>query len=339
MIDGISMQESDPLFSSIWKWEGSEQILTFMWITFNDRLPTNFWRSSWSNASALCASCEDGPEDVLHILRDCKFAKDMWYNLLDPIYFSQFFSASLRDWGKFDLKRDLARVKEGKWHLIWGVAIWHLWKWRNNFIFMDDFRRPEYPSEFVLHIWKSFIHLQEPAVLLQPEPSEVVGWVCPDPGWVKTNVDGAVTRYASRAGCGGVIRDPMGQWVGGFTHFLGTCTAFEAEQWAILKGLSLTWDLGLRRVLLELDCKELVDILADASLFAGGSLLFQNIREFMTREWELKISFVPCEHNSLADALAKQGLYASSFLDVCPVSLRTLISQDCNGIKFPTVVS
>ncbi|KAK4282518.1 hypothetical protein QN277_013882 [Acacia crassicarpa] len=60
-----------------------------------------------------------------------------------------------------------------------------------------------------------------------------------------------------------ILRDHLGDWIAGFVHILGSCSVYEAEEWAILKGLHLTWDLSFRRVVVESDAKELVDSKAE----------------------------------------------------------------------------
>ncbi|KAH1083253.1 hypothetical protein J1N35_023014 [Gossypium stocksii] len=58
---------------------------------------------------------------------------------------------------------------------------------------------------------------------------------CPNPAnildsiWVSLSTDGAVTRDTGYAASGGVARDHEGNWIMGFTHFLGVCSPFEAE--------------------------------------------------------------------------------------------------------------
>ncbi|KAK4278488.1 hypothetical protein QN277_016327 [Acacia crassicarpa] len=174
--------------------------------------------------------------------------------------------------------------------------------------------------------------MQESVAVVVFPPIGTEKWVPPDEGWVKINVDGAVSRYESRAGCGGVIRDRSGEWVAGFTHFLGSCSVFQAEEWAILKGLSLAWDLGLRRIILESDAKEVLDMLDDDRMGSRGDLLYWSIKDLMSRGWELKFQFAPRDRNVVADTLAKQGLSSSAFLDTCPDYLRTLVSNEMMGL-------
>ena len=51
----------------------------------------------------------------------------------------------------------------------------------------------------------------------------------------------------SIATAGGALRDWNGDWLGGFSVQLGTCSEFEAEPWAALHGLRLAWEQGIRR--------------------------------------------------------------------------------------------
>lgn len=43
-----------------------------------------------------------------------------------------------------------------------------------------------------------------------------IGWVSPEVGWVKLNVDEACRNDGKIAGCGGLIHDSSGNWVIGF---------------------------------------------------------------------------------------------------------------------------
>ncbi|KAI9080706.1 hypothetical protein K1719_037372 [Acacia pycnantha] len=53
-------------------------------------------------------------------------------------------------------------------------------------------------------------------------------WYPPPDGWLKMNLDGAVTSRGA-AGCGGVLRDSRGLWVFGFSFYLGVCSPLERK--------------------------------------------------------------------------------------------------------------
>ena len=61
------------------------------------------------------------------------------------------------------------------------------------------------------------------------------------PSWSLTlNVDGYSKGNPGMAGAGGIIRDHMGTWVGGFARNIGYCSSITAKLWAIYVGLHLT---------------------------------------------------------------------------------------------------
>lgn len=80
-----------------------------------------------------------------------------------------------------------------------------------------------------------------------------VSWKPPDEGWIKLNTGGAVERTNQMAAAGGVLRDHLGRWRGGFAMNHGICGVIAAELWAIIKGLELCWDLGFTKVVVETD--------------------------------------------------------------------------------------
>lgn len=126
MIEKLIPDLYDPVFKLIWKWKGVEKIHLFIWISIHNRLPTNSWRSSWAGCSSLCQWCQDANEDVIHILRDCTYAKSMWRKLFPRSYYSNFFAANLSDWFTFNLKLKFGSNFSYKWSLIWGIGIWKL---------------------------------------------------------------------------------------------------------------------------------------------------------------------------------------------------------------------
>lgn len=45
-----------------------------------------------------CPRCLQGPESIMHILRDCDEVRDNWYAVLHPDHYSRFFSFGLHSW-------------------------------------------------------------------------------------------------------------------------------------------------------------------------------------------------------------------------------------------------
>ena len=59
-----------------------------------------------------------------------------------------------------------------------------------------------------------------------------IGWKYPAKGWIKLNVDGCSKGNPGLAGAGGVMRDHMGTWIGGFARNISICSSVIAELWA-----------------------------------------------------------------------------------------------------------
>lgn len=77
------------------------------------------------------------------------------------------------------------------------------------------------------------------------------------------NVDGGVRGDTGSANCGGVIRDENGSWMRGFSARVGRCSVLEAELWGVLHGLQAAWDLGCRKVVLEIDSAKAVKCITE----------------------------------------------------------------------------
>ncbi|KAK4259582.1 hypothetical protein QN277_005898 [Acacia crassicarpa] len=135
---------------------------------------------------------------------------------------------------------------------------------------------------------------------------------------------------SSSAGCGGIIRDSHGDWVAGFTKFIGICSAYEAEEWTMISYGSCMGptDLGFKHIIIESDAQELVGRVLDDNFVSGsllvvrvsGSLLVVRIKEMRSKDWQMIFCHGPRELNRVADALTKMGISGSStgsFEDLC----------------------
>ncbi|EOY11431.1 Uncharacterized protein TCM_026608 [Theobroma cacao] len=83
-------------------------------------------------------------------------------------------------------------------------------------------------------------------------------WAPPTTDWIVLSTDGPYQKSTKQAAAGGVLRDSLGQWRGGYTMRLRRCTAYWAELWGECRGLKHAWDLGFRRIVLQVDSKIVV---------------------------------------------------------------------------------
>ncbi|CAL1387079.1 unnamed protein product [Linum trigynum] len=89
-----------------------------------------------------------------------------------------------------------------------------------------------------------------------PARTEVeISWKPPPPEWVTLNSDGSVLQESGHAAAGGLIRDHTGSCSAAFAINLGICSVTRAELRGAVEGLQLAWDMGHRRVRVELDSR------------------------------------------------------------------------------------
>ncbi|XP_059067215.1 uncharacterized protein LOC131858153 [Cryptomeria japonica] len=87
-----------------------------------------------------------------------------------------------------------------------------------------------------------------------------VKWEAPEPGWHKINFDGAFAGNPRRSGIGCCIRDSEGICIKEISKDIGLATNNEAKFRATLRGLQLGSELGIKRIHLERDSLNVINI-------------------------------------------------------------------------------
>lgn len=79
------------------------------------------------------------------------------------------------------------------------------------------------------------------------------------------NSDGAYRISLGQATAGGALRNASNRWLGGFSMQLGACTSYRAELWVVYKGLLLAWELGFKRIIIQVDSLLLVRVITSSN--------------------------------------------------------------------------
>ena len=86
-------------------------------------------------------------------------------------------------------------------------------------------------------------------------------WNYPPNGWIKGNFDGAAKGNPGRAGCGGVLRDQVGNVIDAIIVPIGYSNSHIAEAIAALYTMKLAVELGHPKLWLEGDSLNIINIL------------------------------------------------------------------------------
>lgn len=89
-------------------------------------------------SSMICECCGQEKEDVIHALRDCVVAKRIWNYLVPDVFRQLFSSLNIHDWLCFNLGKAGVNEILDDWACFFGITIWKIWLWRNQFIFSHN---------------------------------------------------------------------------------------------------------------------------------------------------------------------------------------------------------
>ncbi|CAN1165568.1 Putative ribonuclease H protein At1g65750 [Linum perenne] len=331
---------SDP-WRTVWNWQGPNRIRFFLWLVAHNRLLTNAERRRRHLcATESCSRCSSASEDAIHVLRDCKFARDLWLSLIPTANLQSFFAGTLQDW----LCRELQNAEFGQ---LVGIACWLLWKARNEAIF-DKVSVTSDQLRLRVLFWIAGVretmkaHSQSLSGTSIRRRETLLSWIPPPDAWFAINTDGSVIQPSSSAAAGGLVRDSSGRLKACFSANLGSCTIMRAELRAAAIGLTQAWELGVKKAILYMD-----SLAAISSISQSGAAdtrhgpVISHIRGLLSRQWEVEIRHTYRETNKAADLLANLGHsldLGTHFLHSCPATVRKALADDCMGVTYPRLI-
>ena len=131
-------------------------------------------------------------------------------------------------------------------------------------MFRDRPKQNNMHSEALIHA-AEFFHCVINPKLSSSRYIVQVRWEKPQRGWVRLNTDGSALGNLGRAGCGSIIPNEHGDWLGGFSRNIGVTTSFIAELWALRDGLILCHNLNFHAIVIHTDAQAIVEAIKNAS--------------------------------------------------------------------------
>lgn len=203
------------LWQALWKTKTSPKLRHFLWrirsgaLAVKERLSTR-----GIHLNTTCPSCNDGTEDIGHVLFHCRFAQDVWALSSVPMPPSGSWSTSVF----LNLYHLIACSKKSDQNpeagLIFPWILWHIWKARNSFCFEHIRLDPAVildKATVEAEIWRK---LQNPgqarAHVSAVQDLTPVVWTKPPQNWVKCNVASSWAPNISLSGGAWVVRNDAG---------------------------------------------------------------------------------------------------------------------------------
>ncbi|KAL1071464.1 hypothetical protein V6Z11_D11G091000 [Gossypium hirsutum] len=132
-----SWNPQEDYWKIVWKYPGPQRLRVFLWLAFQQKLLTNSERARRRiGHCSSCPICGHDIEDLVHVLRDCPSAQDVWRLVIPDQLKQRFFSVSFQDWLSLNLCFHERLQDYGlMWSCLFGLVTWRLWKNRNLFSF------------------------------------------------------------------------------------------------------------------------------------------------------------------------------------------------------------
>ena len=215
----------------------------FLGLACKGKLLTNLerWRRRLF-VSPLCSRCGADEESTLHVLRDFSQARNLWFRIVPSKCLSTFFSLSLNEWLRQNLTNKLDISWDGHWACFFGIVVWRLGFFQNQFIF-DGIQRNGDILEDIRGRVHEVIHAANALNVVSTSNNKAerwISWSMPKDGVMKLNTDGAFSFATGDARAGGLLRDSDSRWRGEFGYNIGHCSVTKAELLAVYHGLLLT---------------------------------------------------------------------------------------------------
>ncbi|CAN1291028.1 Putative ribonuclease H protein At1g65750, partial [Linum perenne] len=81
-------------------------------------------------------------------------------------------------------------------------------------------------------------------------------------GWFSLNSDGSLYKNLASSAAGGIIRYANANFIVVFSANLGVCSIMRSELRAIVEGMELAWNKGIRKLRVQTDSKAAVAMLS-----------------------------------------------------------------------------
>ncbi|KAL5779492.1 hypothetical protein ACOSQ2_010229 [Xanthoceras sorbifolium] len=190
--------------------------------------------------------------------------------------------------------------------LLFACILWQIWNYRNSIIYS---RKCLMLVDIVLWCNSFLVEFNEANYTAHLQRvSHFVQWIPPDSGLIKVNTDAAINSTIGKTGLGVVICNNFGEVLMAWVDVLeGALAPDMAEAKAILFGLSIACQSGLKVDHLEYDASTIISMLNKRSVRLSAIGLIVDDISNLLRHFNCVVEFshVPRIANRVAHSLAK----------------------------------
>jgi ribonuclease HI len=305
-LPGASPQ--NPVWKELWRLKIPSKVKIFCWRALHGILPLKcILANRHIGNSGECPICQQGAEDILHLLFRCPTAQDMWEALGLQAAINEALQVDRA--GSAVLEHLLRRNDNslpGFDHIglkeTVTVTCWYLWWMRRRRTHDEEVPPLNRCKMSILSITANAMRAAEKRLTISP-----ARWIRPEPRKVKINVDASYHSDLHAGAVGVVIRDYQGQFIAARCCFLShVASATLAEAIAMKEGLSLALNRGCNSIIAESDSMETIEACTGEQLWwSESSAIYADCVDMASTFESISFNHIPREANKVADDLAK----------------------------------
>ncbi|KAL2928004.1 hypothetical protein RDABS01_001753 [Bienertia sinuspersici] len=249
--------ESPIIWRLVWSLPVQQRIRVFLWLTTHNKILCNANRlKRHLTDDPRCPRCPDTEETLLHTLWGCPAAREVWRGMGGAARLGSFYQGDLQAWLTQNLEAN-GVIYTANWPIFFAITLWWNWRWRNCVVFGKSHEIPNKTTHFLQALFD--------------ESKLRKGHLSP-----------------GLAGGGGIIRNSMGGYIVAFAANYGVCSAYKAELKAAYQGLQLAKELGLCKIMLQMDNQACIQAMRGDDI-SGGEIyhLVLNCRKLIRQDLDV----------------------------------------------------
>lgn len=291
----------------IWRLNIPPKIKLFVWRLCHNRLATKTGLLARGiKTDPICFLCGEKEKSIPHLFTSCQWTRRVWF--LSPLGKGPHLqpTESMGDWLRKSAKKESSWVME-----LLSVTLWSIWVSRNNLIFAGGQTDPMSTCR------RANLMLEDYQMVNQAEtrnPPSMQKWSPPPAGLCKINSDAAYLGN-SIWGLGVVCREDIGG-----LRYAATKQVVTIDDPAVAECFALRWAMeladiwGLRKVVLESDCRRAVEELKNPDTLSPLFGLLRDAVDLASSMEVFSFVFSPRACNMVAHCLAKSYCYSEGQL-------------------------
>ena len=271
---------ASPVWRTIWSMRVPAKVKIHCWRSLWGAIPCQgVLANRHMQNNSQCPLCTLDCESICHAYFQCPRVKEVWEHLGMTTIISDacttvregssvLGSLLLDRTAKAPLLPEVSRAE------LISTTIWYVWWECRQVTHGETIRQPVRTAQSISALVTNYARARK----REHQGIARHGWVKPNEGYVKLNVDTSFNPDRGTGATGSIIRDEKGFFVAGRNCILPFVEdAYTAEACALRDGMSLAESMGCNKLIVHSDCSEVIEVMRNGgNTFGPAAAIFED---------------------------------------------------------------